>query len=91
MSKNFIATFGKEFGLKAGEENRVQLAVGYPDVLVSNLEYTEMVDSLEKSSATLVFRKIMKVLIPDPVVWAERTGSAFLNDFKHIILATLGL
>ena len=70
MSKNFIATFGREFGLKAGEENRVQLAIGYSDVLVSNLEYTEMVDSLEKNSATLFFRKIMKVLNPDPVVWA---------------------
>ena len=89
MSKNFIVTFGKEFGLKAGEKNRVQLAVGYPDVLISNLEYTEMVDSLEKSSAKLVFRKIMKVLIPDLVVWAERTGSAILNDYKHIILFRL--
>ncbi len=90
MSKNFIATFGKEFGLKVGEENRVQLADGYPDVLVSNLEFTEMLDSLEKNSATFIFRKLMKVLIPDPVVWAERTGSAILNNYKNIILASLG-
>ena len=29
LAKNFIATFGKEFGMKT-EENLVQLANGYP-------------------------------------------------------------
>jgi hypothetical protein len=76
-SKNFISAFCKDFGLKDGHDEAVQLSNGYPDVNISYVLLRDLSESLEKgTSPTSIYRRLIKFYFPDPAIWAKNTGAS---------------